>query len=343
MRAVTTRGDGIASLKLGERPTPAFGPTDTLVAMRAAALNYRDLLVVNGRSHWKPPVPRIPLSDGVGVVTAVGRRASRWRVGDRVAGIFLPNWVDGALTPEKSSGALGGSAVDGVLAGYRVFSEQSLVRVPDQLTDVEAATLPVAAVTAWNAVNRRSRIKSGDSVLIQGTGGVSLFALQFAHALGARPIVLSSSDEKLEKVRAMGAAITVNYRRNPSWAAEVVAATDGLGVDHVIEVVGGENLNHSLDAVRLGGTISFIGLIGGMAAQIDTWQFVAKDVRIHGIETGSREMFEEMNDFIVQHRLRPAVDRVFAFDEAREALLHLESGAQFGKIAVAFNGAEERG
>jgi NADPH:quinone reductase-like Zn-dependent oxidoreductase len=219
---------------------------------------------------------------------------------------------------------------------YRVFDEQTVVAVPGHLSDEEAATLPDSAVTAWHAVRRRSRVQSGDRVLIQGTGGVSIFALQFVHALGGRPIVISSSDQKLEKTRALGAAGTINYKRVPAWEEEVLTLTDGRGVDHVIEVVGGENLNRSLRAVRVSGTISFIGSMAGLSAPIDTIQVPLKNVCIHGIETGSREMFEEMNGFIESHQLRPVIDRAYAFSELPEALTYLASGQHFGKVTVVF-------
>ena len=335
MRAYTTLGDGIAGLARAERGVPEPGPHEVVVEMRAAALNYRDLLVVNGTAHWKPPEPRVPVSDGVGVVAAVGAEVSRVAVGDRVAGVFMPSWLEGELTEETSGPALGGAALDGVMAERRVFDERAVVRVPEHLTDAEAATLPVAAVTAWHAVARRSRVQPGETVLIQGTGGVSLFATQFVHALGARAIVTSSSDEKLARALTLGAADGINYREFPAWEDEVLRLTDGRGVDHVVEVVGGENLNRSLRAVRLSGTIAFIGLIAGLSAPIDTYQFVMRNVRLHGIETGSREMFEEMNRFLEEHRLHPVVDRTFAFEDFPEALRHLESGAHFGKVVVA--------
>ncbi len=336
MKAFTTLGDGIAALKRVECPMPRPGPGEVLVRMTAAALNYRDLLVINGTASWKPHAPRIPVSDGVGIVVAVGHRAARFRTGDRVAGIFGPNWLDGEFTPEKAAGQLGGAAADGVLAEYRVFDEQAVVGVPGHLTDVEAATLPNSAVTAWHAVRRRCRVRGGDHVLIQGTGGVSVFAMQFVHALGGQTIVLSSSDEKLEKARALGAADTVNYKKVPAWEEEVLALTGGRGVDHVIEVVGGENLNRSLEAVRVSGTISFIGMMAGLSAPINTLQIAAKNVCIHGIETGSREMFEEMNQFIASHQLRPVIDRTYPVSEFPEALTYLASGKHFGKVTVLF-------
>jgi NADPH:quinone reductase-like Zn-dependent oxidoreductase len=336
MKAFTTLGDGIAALKLEERPAPQPGRDEILVKMTAAALNFRDSLVISGTGSWKPRAPRIPVSDGVGVVVAVGESVSRFRTNDRVIGVFSPKWLDGEFTFEKGLGQLGGADADGVLSEYRVFNEQAAVGVPAHLTDVEAATLPVSAVTAWHAVRRRSNVQRGDRVLIQGTGGLSLFAMLFVHALGGQPIVISSSDQKLEKAQALGAAGTVNYRKVPAWEEEVLTLTDGRGVDHVMEVVGGENLNRSLQAVKVSGTISFIGELAGLSAPINTIQIAAKNVCIHGIETGSRGMFEEMNRFIASHQLRPVLDKTYAFAEFPEALTYLASGKHFGKVVVVF-------
>jgi NADPH:quinone reductase-like Zn-dependent oxidoreductase len=339
MKVYTTLGDGIAALKLEERRMPAPGRNEVLVKMTAAALNFRDLLLINGVRSLKPTAPRIPVSDGVGVVVAVGDRVTRFRTDDRVASTFNPNWLDGECTPEKQAGALASAEVDGLMAEYRVFNEQTVVAVPSYLTDVEAATLPDSGVTAWNAVCHRSRVQRGERVLIQGTGGVSTFALLFVHTLGGEAIVLSSSDEKLEKARALGAAATINYRKVPAWEEEVLALTDGRGVDHVIEVVGGENLNRSLRAVRVSGRISFIGTLAGPGAHINTVAIAMKNIAIQGIYTGSREMFEEMNRFLASHQLRPVIDRTFAFSEFPEALTYLDSGKQFGKVTVAFAAA----
>lgn len=340
MRSYTTLGDGFEKLKLNESPVPVHGPNEVLVKMTAASLNYRDLLVINGFESWKPPAARVPLSDGVGEIAAVGENVSQWKIGDRVAGIFLPKWLDSRLTKEKYVFPLGGSAADGVLAEYIVFSEQSIVKVPGNLSNEEAASLPVAALTAWHAVNRRSNVQPGETVLIQGTGGVSLFATQFVHALGGLPVVISSSDEKLEKVKALGASAVVNYKKFPDWEQKVLALTGGEGVDHVIETVGGENLNRSLNAVKLSGTISFIGLMAGLSAPVSTYQFVTKNVSIYGIETGSREMFEEMNRFIEKHNIKPVIDKVFTFNEIRDALEYLESKRHFGKIAINFKSSQ---
>jgi NADPH:quinone reductase-like Zn-dependent oxidoreductase len=335
MWAFSTLGDGIDALKQVELPVPSPGPREVLVRMIAVALNFRDLLVINGVGGWKPTEARIPLSDGVGVVVDAGTEVTRFQPGDRVAGIFLPKWLDGELNAETYVSPLGGASADGVLSEYRVFDEQSVVVVPRHLTDHEGATLPVAGVTAWHAVRFRSGVRSGDLVLIQGTGGVSLFALQFVLALGGRAIVLSSSDEKLNRVRSLGAADVINYSQVPRWEEEVLARTGGRGVDHVVDVVGGENLNRSLRAVRVSGTISFIGLLAGLAAPINTWEFVARNVRIHGIETGSRAMFEDMNKFMRQHAIRPVVDKVYALADFPKALRRLQTGGHFGKVVIA--------
>ena len=328
---------GIDALTLMERPVPQPGSRQILVRMRAVSLNYRDLLVIQG--VWRPASPRIPASDGVGEVVAVGDGVTRIHTGDRVAGIFLPGWIDGELTPDKLQvPSLGGSGADGTLAEYVTFDEETVVRVPEHLSDEEAATLPLAAVTAWHAVITRGGVKKGDTVLVQGTGGVSLFALQFAQMAGASVIVTSSSDEKLRRAGRLGAAHGVNYKESPNWDERVLDITANRGVDHVIEVVGADNLTRSLNAVRMSGTISVIGLLGGTSAQIETFGFVEKNVRLHGIYVGSREMFEEMNQAVTEHKLKPVIDRVFGFDEVPAALHYLETGSHFGKVCVRLYG-----
>lgn len=324
---------GLDTLTLVDRPEPQPGPGQVLVRMRAVSLNYRDLMVIRG--IWRPTGPRIPLSDGVGKVVALGEGVTRFQTGDRVAGTFLPGWIDGDVTPGKlQEPSLGGVGADGTLAELVAFGEQEVVRVPEHLTDEEAATLPLAGVTAWHAVIRRSGVKKGDTVLVQGTGGVSLFALQFAHLAGAEVIVTSSSNEKLQRARELGAVHGINYKETPNWDERVLEITENRGVDHVIEVVGAENLTRSLNAVRMSGTISVIGLLGGSGAQIETFGFVEKNIHLHGIYIGSREMFEEMNRAIAEHKLKPVVDRVFGFDEALEALRYLEAGSHFGKVCI---------
>jgi NADPH:quinone reductase-like Zn-dependent oxidoreductase len=323
---------GLDAVRLVDRPMPRLSAGEVLIRIRAVSLNYRDLLVIRG--VWRPSGPRIPVSDGVGEVVALGEGVAGFQLGERVAGTFLPGWLDGDLTPEKLQLASpGGSSADGMMAEYVALSQDALVRVPTHLSDEEAATLPLAGVTAWNAVVRQE-IKAGDSVLVQGTGGVSLFALQFARMLGARVIATSSSDEKLRAAGTLGADGLVNYRTTPGWSATVLDLTGGRGVDHVVEVVGGENLNESLKALRFGGSIAFVGQMGGMSAPVDTFAFVEKLVRLRGVYVGSREMFEEMSASISAHQLRPVVDRIYDFEDFPEALRQLQAGAMFGKLCV---------
>jgi NADPH:quinone reductase-like Zn-dependent oxidoreductase len=301
--------------------------------MRAFSLNYRDLMVVKGVYNPKQRLPLVPLSDGVGKVAAVGEGVTRVKVGDRVAGIFMQKWLCGEVTEDKARSSLGAQA-EGVLAEYVVLHEDGVVRVPEHLTDEEAATLPCAAVTAWHALVTEGGVGPGDTVLILGTGGVSVFGLQFARLAGARVIATSSSDAKLERVAQLGASDGINYKKNPEWDKTVRSLTGGAGVDHVVEVGGAGTLPQSLRAVRMGGRISLIGVLAEGGNQMNPLPILMKNVRVQGIYVGSREMFETMNRAIALHQLRPIVDRVFAFQEIREALRHMESGAHFGKICI---------
>jgi len=326
---------GIDTLKLTERPDPQLSYGHVLVKMRAASLNYRDLMVVKGLYDPKLALPRIPFSDGVGAVVAVGEGVTRVKVGDRVAGLFFQKWIGGELTQEIAQSALGG-AIEGILAEYAVLHEDGVVRVPEHLTDEEAASLPCAAVTAWNALFHAGNLKAGDTVLVQGTGGVSIFALQFALLAGAKVIATSSSNEKLERVRKMGAAETINYKQTPEWGSRVRELTDDKGVDYVVEVGGARTLSESLHAVRHGGQISLIGVLSGGKGEVATAAILMKNVRVQGIYVGSREMFAAMNSAIALHKLRPVVDRVYPFHEVPEALKYMESGSHFGKICIRF-------
>jgi len=333
MKAIEIRDKfGFGSLKVTERPDPVPGPGQVVLKMKAFSLNYRDLLVVNGVGRWKPSLPRIPLSDGVGIVAAAGSGVSRVKVGDRIAPIFYPYWLDGKVASEKMGQALGGAVADGVLAEYTLFDETSVVHVPEHLSDEEAATLPCAAVTAWNAVVPGRQIRPGDTVVVLGTGGVSIFALQFARFLGARVIITSSSDQKLERARQLGAAAVVNYKTTPDWPKAVVELTGGVGADYVVDTVGG--LREAIAALRLGGTVAFVGLLIGMSAEVDLVAFMGKSARVEAVDVGSREMFEVMNRAIQFHRMRPAVDRVFGFSEAGDALKYLEEARHFGKVCL---------
>jgi NADPH:quinone reductase-like Zn-dependent oxidoreductase len=334
MKVYEVRGRfGLDALAVAERPRPEPGPRELLVRVRAVSLNYRDLLVVKGQYNPRMPLPRVPCSDGAGEVVAAGTGVSRVKVGQRVAGLFMPAWQSGELTDAKAHSALGG-AVDGVLAEYVVLPEDGVVAVPEHLGDEEAATLPCAALTAWHALVTEGGVKPGDSVLLQGTGGVSLFALQFARLAGAEVIITSGSDDKLRRARDLGAADGINYKATPDWGDRARELTGGVGVDQVVEVGGAGTLPQSLRAVRLGGRVSLIGVLAGGGGQLSLLPVLMKNVRVQGIFVGSREMFEAMNRAIALHRLRPVVDRVFPFGQAVDAFRHLESGAHFGKVCV---------
>ena len=326
------QASGIDSLDLVHRPNPKPGYGQVLVRMKAVSLNYRDLLVVKGAYSRNLPSGLIPCSDGAGEVVEVGDGVTRVKAGDRIAGIFFQAWISGGLDEIKAKSALGG-AIDGVLAEYVLFHQDGLVHVPERLSYEEGATLPCAAVTAWNGLVTSGGMKPGDTVLVMGTGGVSIFALQFAKITGARVISTSGSDEKLERVKQMGASDGINYKSVPDWEKRVWELTNKVGVDHVVEVGGAGTLAKSLRAVRMGGHISLIGVLSG-AGEANPLPAVMKNVRIQGIYVGSRDMFEAMNSAISLHQLHPVIDRVFPFEEAREAFSYMESGAHFGKVVI---------
>jgi NADPH:quinone reductase-like Zn-dependent oxidoreductase len=323
---------GVDSLKLVERPDPSAGPGQILLKMKAFSVNYRDLLVVDGVGRWKPPLGRVPVSDGVGIVVDAGRGVSRVNVGDRVAPIFYPKWLEGRFAGGKVGQALGGAAADGVLAEYTVFDETSVVRVPPHLSDEEAATLPCAAVTSRNALHTFGDITPGDSVVVLGTGGVSIFALQFARFRGARIIVTSSSDQKLQRAKELGAAAVINYKTKADWAKAVVELTNGIGADYLVDTVGG--LKEAIAGVRLGGAVAFVGLLKSITTEVDPVAFMGKSARIEAVDVGSLEMFETMNRAIEFHAMRPVVDRVFGFSQLPEALHYLREARHFGKICL---------
>lgn len=324
---------GIENLRLAERSEPEAGPGEVVVGVRACSLNYRDLQVVRGSYGSGTRLPLVPLSDGAGEVVAVGPGVEDFREGDRVAGAFMPGWTAGRVTPEATATALGGAA-DGMLRERVALPASGVVRVPDHLSFSEAATLPCAAVTAWNALVAQGGLKAGETVLALGTGGVSVFALQFAKLHGARVIVTSSSDEKLRRARDLGADETVNYRKEPEWERRVLELTDGAGVDYVVEVGGPGTLGSSLQAVRMGGSVAMIGVLTGAAGEVPTAAILRKSIRVQGIYVGSCETFREMNRAISLNRLRPVIDRTFPFEEFPEALRHLEGASHFGKIVV---------
>lgn len=323
---------GIDNLLLSERPKPSAGYGEIILKVRAVSINYRDLLVIKGLYNPKLHLPVIPFSDGAGDVVAVGEGVTRVKVGDRVAGIFMQNWQAGELNEVKAKSALGGD-LDGMLAEYVALHEDGVVHIPEHLSYEEAATLPCAAVTAWHAVIE-SNLKSGGSVLLQGTGGVSLFALQFARMAGARVIITSRSEEKLARAKELGATDGINYESVPEWSSRVWELTDKMGVDLVVDVGGAGTLPQSLRAVRQGGQISLIGVLSGTAGEINPLPVIMKEIRLQGILVGSREMFEAMNKAISLHRLHPVLDRIFPFEDTMEALRYMESGRHFGKICI---------
>lgn len=326
----------IETLKQVEKSYNKLLPNEILVQIKAVSLNYRDLLVIKGIDKWKPPVGRIPVSDGVGIVIEIGSQVTQVSLNDRVAGLFFPNWIDGNLSPEKLLNSLGGSASDGMLQEFVVVKENAVIKVPDYLTNEEAASLPCAAITAWHALFEKGNLKSNDVVLIQGTGGVSLFSMQFALAVGAEVILLSGSDDKLERAKKMGAQHLINYKSVPLWENEVLEITNGLGANHIVEVVGSDHINKSINAVASDGTISLIGLINGLTGNINTAQIMGKQIRLQGINVGSKEMFFNMNKMLETNKIHPVIDTTFSFNETIEALKTLESGSHFGKLVISF-------
>ncbi|HVS01259.1 MAG TPA: NAD(P)-dependent alcohol dehydrogenase [Thermoanaerobaculia bacterium] len=334
MRAWEVAGSfGLDNLRLAERADPQPGPGEVRLRLRAASPNYRDLLMVRGEYDPRQPLPLVPCSDGSAVVEAVGEGVERCRPGDRVCPLFAPRWIAGEPTRERVRATLGGP-LDGTLAEAMVVPAEGVVPLPDYLTDLEAATLPCAAVTAWSALVTHGGVKAGDTVLVMGTGGVALFALQIARLCGARVIATSSSDEKLERARALGAWEGINYRAVPEWGRRARQLTGGAGVDHVVELGGAETLPQSLKAVRLGGTVSVIGVLSSQQAPLSVVPILMQQVRAQGILVGHRESFEAMLRAFAAHRLRPVVDAVFPFAEAPAAFHHLASGRHFGKIAI---------
>jgi NADPH:quinone reductase-like Zn-dependent oxidoreductase len=322
---------GIDSLEFVERPTPQPGPGDVLVRVRAVSLNYRDLMMVKGLYNPKMKLPRVPCSDGAGEVEAVGDAVTGWKRGDRVCGTFFQNWVDGAPTPAKIKGALGGD-IDGMLAQYVVLKETGVVRIPEHLSFEEAATLPCAGVTAWNAL-RAGDVREGSTVLMQGTGGVSIFALQFAKVKGARVLGISSSDAKLQRACSLGLDEALDYGETSEWDKWVVEKTGGEGVDTVVEVGGVGTLPRSLRAVKMGGTIAQIGVLSGPAEPVPVPMILHKQVHIRGIYVGSRENLEEMNEAISKAKLKPVCES-HPWTEAKRVFKEMESATHFGKLVL---------
>jgi NADPH:quinone reductase-like Zn-dependent oxidoreductase len=333
VKAGSTSIDGLAQVEL---PKPSAGPGEILVSMRAASLNFRDLAIVAGR-YFGGALQKdlVALSDGAGEVEAVGSGVTRFKVGDRVAGTFFRSYVDG---PPVAVGPALGSPVDGVLAEYVVFNQNDAVHIPKNHSFIEAATLPCAGVTAWHALMVAGRpIKAGETVLVLGTGGVSLLALQIAQAAGARVIATSSNPEKEAKLKALGAVATVNYKAHPEWAQEVVKANGGVGVDCVVEVGGAGTLKQSILALGVAGKVSLIGVLSGPAGDTNPHGLMLKGGSLHGIFVGNRSMFEQLVRAVEANDIHPVIDRVFRLEETVEAFRYMQSQAHFGKVVISLD------
>jgi NADPH:quinone reductase-like Zn-dependent oxidoreductase len=324
---------GFDNVEIVDREEPEPGEEEVLVDIHATSINYRDLMMIRGAYNPNQALPLVPFCDASGEVVDAGSGVERFEVGDRVAPIFAQEWRDGDILWEMRKSTLGGP-LDGTLAEKRVFNEEGLVSVPDHLTDEEAATLTCAGVTAWKALNSGDSLKAGETVLLLGTGGVSMFSLQFAKTMGANVIMTSSSDEKLEEVRKMGVDETINYESTPNWDEAVMELTDGVGADRIVEVGGAGTLQKSLDAAGLEGHVSIIGVLSGVSGDLAVTSALMKGLTMQGILVGSRRDFENMNRAIDQNELRPFVDRVFGFDEAVEACRYQEAGKHMGKVVV---------
>ena len=328
-----TSGDGVDALTLAEVETPDPGPGEVRVRMHANSINYRDLTTIEDPVSRKLPFPTVPNSDGAGEITAIGPGVSGWQVGDRVTSCFFADWEAGECSPAAMASALGG-ARQGVLAEEVCLPAGGVIAIPEWLSFEDAATLPCAALTAWHALTQPRPVVAGETVLLLGTGGVSVFAQQFCALMGARTIVTSSSDEKLARMLDWAQAEGINYRTTPEWEAEVLRLTEGRGADRVVEVGGPGTLQKSIDAVRVGGTIALIGILTGAGGQITPTGLMRKSITLRGIYVGPRAMFAEMNSAISAHGLRPVIDQTFAFEDARDAYHTMRAAGHFGKLVI---------
>ena len=334
MRAWETVSDeGIDALDLNERPTPEPGPGEVLLRIKASSINYRDLSTIEDPVSRGLKYPMVPNSDGAGEIAALGAGVTGFKVGERVASCFFADWPAGPITPAAMASALGG-ARPGVLAEYVVLPAGGVVRVPDHLSDREVATLPCAALTAWHALSVPEPLRPGERVLLLGTGGVSVFAQQFCNVMGASTIAISSSDDKLQRMRDLGAAETINYRTTPDWEKAVIDLTGGQGVDRVVEVGGPGTLQKSITAAKVSGTVALIGILTGGKGQVTPTDIMRKSITLRGIYVGSGAMFEAMNRAIAQHELKPVIDESFAFENARAAYHAMRAAGHFGKLVI---------
>jgi NADPH:quinone reductase-like Zn-dependent oxidoreductase len=325
---------GIGSLNMKDATVSALSAHQVRINIKATSINYRDLLICKGLYNPNLKKPAVPLSDGAGEIVEIGTAVKRAKVGDRVMGAFMPRWISGAPSEELIRLALGGGGDEGMLSQYVDLHEESVVQIPAHLSFEEAATLPCAAVTAWHALFEDDCLKPGQTVLTQGTGGVSLFAIQFAQAAGAHLISTSGSDEKIARLKTMGVTNTINYKEKSGWGKETLKLTGMKGVDHIVEVGGGGTLGESFKAVKIGGHIALIGVLSGPQSEVNPMMILMKAIRLQGVYVGSRSMFEAMNASISLHKIKPIIDRVFDFDDAQNALRYMESAQHFGKIVI---------
>ena len=339
MRALNVTAPwGLDAIQVAEMPDPVAGPGQVLVRMKAVSLNYRDLLMVNGmygRGSAGTKDVITPFSDGCGVIEAVGTGVTKFKVGDRVATLFFQNWTSGPANLEKLMSALG-FPIPGAGAELQVFGQDGVSKVPEFLTDQQVATLPCAGLTAWRGLFEDARLEPGDTVVLQGTGGVSIFGLQFAHAAGLRTVITSSSDEKLARAKALGADHLVNYKTTPAWSGPVREATGGRGADFIMEVGGGGTIQESMKAIRIGGHIAIIGVVAGAGDPFNPAALIGNSAKLQGLSVGSRDMFEAMCRAIDLHKIGPVVDKVFPWTEAKAAFSAMAGGEHFGKIVLQF-------
>ena len=329
---------GLDAIQVAEVPDPVAGPGQVLVRMKAVSLNYRDLLMVNGmygRGSAGTKDVITPFSDGCGVIEAVGTGVTKFKVGDRVATLFFQNWTSGPPNLEKLMSALG-FPIPGAGAELQVFGQDGVSKVPEFLTDQQVATLPCAGLTAWRGLFEDARLEPGDTVVLQGTGGVSIFGLQFARAAGLRTVITSSSDEKLARAKAMGADHLVNYKTTPAWSGPVREATGGRGADFIMEVGGGGTIQESMKAIRIGGHIAIIGVVAGAGDPFNPAALIGNSAKLQGLSVGSRDMFEAMCRAIELHKIAPVVDKVFPWTDAKAAFSAMAGGEHFGKIVLQF-------
>lgn len=328
-------GFGLQNLKINELNSAKLGSNQVRIKVRACSLNFRDLMVIKGLYNPNQPTPFIPISDGAGEIIEIGDQVKDFKVGDKVCGTFSQDWDFGIASDRAQKNTLG-TPIDGMLSETIVLNEQGVVKFPSFLSFEEASTLPCAALTAFNALTQESSFKPGDIILLEGTGGVSLFALQFAKALNLNTIIISSSNDKLGQAKKLGATHTINYRQQEEWQHEVMKITHNEGVDGVVEVGGAKTVNKALACLKRGGVMTVIGILSGISESIDLRPILMRQLRIHGVFVGSKALFMAMNRVIEHSQIKPVIDKTFGFNDAPAAFSYLESGAHFGKVVITF-------